>query len=194
MSTKTTELESLKKRADKMNISYHPSIGVESLKAKVNAVLNDLPIPDEVEAVAAPVRAGQAVDASKYIATETRQEMRIRLRREANRLVRVIVNNRNPAMKDYKGDVYTVSNSIVGDIRKYVQYDSEDGYHVPYIIYQHLLEKEYQIFIEGKDAKGRPKVTTKNVKELHVILLDPLTEQEMKDLGQRQALNHSIDQ
>jgi hypothetical protein len=101
--------------------------------------------------------------------------------------------NRNPAMKDYEGDWYCVANSIVGDIRKYVQYDTEEGFHVPYMIYLHLKEKEYQVFIKGKDSKGRETKRAKNVKELSVELLDPLTEEEISELVTRQALNKSID-
>jgi hypothetical protein len=116
-----------------------------------------------------------------------------RLRREANRLVRVNVMNRNPAMKDYEGDWYCVGNSVVGDIRKFVQYDTEEGFHVPYMIYLHLKEKEYQIFIKKKDSKGREKKVAKNVKELSVELLDPLSVDEIQELVKLQALNKSID-
>jgi len=192
--TSPTELELLKKRADTMHIPYPANIGVTALKSKVNAALNDQPIPEDEPTDEVEVRGPeQAVDTSKYMPVETGSELRMRLRREATRLVRVNVTNRNPAMKDYKGDHYTVSNSIVGDIKKYVQYDTQEGYHVPWIIVEHLKEKEYQVFIEGTDNKGRPTVTTKNVKELSVEILPPLTADEMEELKIKQALNKSID-
>ena len=38
--TPENELEVLKQRANTMNISFHPNIGVEKLRAKVNGVLS----------------------------------------------------------------------------------------------------------------------------------------------------------
>ncbi len=191
--TDKTEIQILKERAKVMGITHSPNIGVDALRAKVVAHLNDEPIPEEVAEVKAPRKGRDEVDPKRYVPQETVLQMKARLRREANRLVRVRVMNRNPAMKDYTGDWYCVGNAIVGDIRKFVQYDTEDGFHVPYIIYLHLCEKEYQVFIEGKDSKGRPLITCKNVKELSVELMDPLTEDELHDLAQRQILNKSID-
>ena len=187
-----TELELLKKRADAMGIEYHPSIGLASLKQRVKAVMNDQPIPEEAP-LPEVTREGQVVNTAKYVANESPIEMKKRLRREAHRMIRVNVTNRNPAMKDYTGDNYCVSNSIIGDIKKFVQYDTVEGYHVEHAIYEHLLEKEYQVFTETTDAKGRPMVTCKNVKELSVMVLDQLTPDEMDELKIKQALNKSID-
>jgi len=189
--TQPTELQVLKARATQLNIPFSANIGLDTLKAKVHAFLNDLPEPVE-KGEPAPVRTVKT-NPNLYVPTESPLQAKARKRREANRLVRVRVMNRNPAMKDYVGDWYCVSNSVVGDIRKFVAYDTEDGFHVPYMIYLHLLEKEYQVFTETKDSKGRPKVNAKNVKELSVELLDPLTEDEMADLKVRQINNKSID-
>lgn len=184
--TTPTELSVLKERATKLGVPFSANIGVETLRDKVNAFLNDEPAP----AAAAPVATG-VIDTSLY-QQETPNQIRMRKRKEANRLVRVRVMNRNPAMKDYTGDWYCVSNSVVGDIRKFVAYDTEDGFHVPYMIYLHLLEKEYQVFSERKDRKGRPITVAKNVKELSVELLDDLTHEQMKDLAQKQAMSKSL--
>ena len=40
-----TELEALKKRADQMGLTYHPSIGVDALREKVNAHLSGQAAP-----------------------------------------------------------------------------------------------------------------------------------------------------
>ncbi|NQY57848.1 MAG: hypothetical protein HRT86_15450 [Ilumatobacteraceae bacterium] len=193
--TEPTELESLKARAKTLNIPFSANIGVETLRLKVQNALSDEPVAvEDAHQQVQNTQSATAVNPGDYQqAPETIIMRNQRLRREANRLVRVNVMNRNPAMKDYEGNWYCVSNSIVGDIRKFVQYDTEEGFHVPYMIYLHLKEKEYQIFIKGKDHKGRETKRAKNVKELSVELLDPLTDDEIKDLVQRQALNHSID-
>lgn len=41
------ELTSLKARADLMGITYHPSIGLDKLRTKVNNALSDTPVPEE---------------------------------------------------------------------------------------------------------------------------------------------------
>lgn len=41
------ELASLKAKADLLGIAYHPSIGVEKLRIKVNNKLSDSPVPEE---------------------------------------------------------------------------------------------------------------------------------------------------
>jgi hypothetical protein len=41
------ELTSLKARADLMGITYHPSIGVDKLRIKVNNALSETPVPEE---------------------------------------------------------------------------------------------------------------------------------------------------
>lgn len=189
------ELDTLKARAKQLGIPFSANIGLDTLKAKVNAVLNDEPVPVQDAHLQAQANSNQrALNPGDYVQPkESIIQRNQRLRREANRLVRINVMNRNPAMKDYEGDWYCVGNSIVGDIRKYVQYDTEEGFHVPYMIYLHLKEKEYQVFVKAKDSKGRPIKKAKNVKELSVELLDPLTPEEINDLVQRQALNKSID-
>ncbi len=49
------EIVSLKKRADLMGISYHPSIGVEKLREKIAAVLNPSVAKEEEKEKEAPV-------------------------------------------------------------------------------------------------------------------------------------------
>ena len=189
------ELDTLKARAKQLNIAFSANIGLDTLKAKVNAVLNDEPVPvADAHKQAASNSSEVAMNPGDYVQPkENTIQRNQRLRREANRLLRVNVMNRNPAMKDYEGDWYCVGNSIVGDIRKFVQYDTEEGFHVPYMIYLHLKEKEYQVFVKSKDSKGREVKRAKNVKELSVELLDPLTDEEIDELVTRQALNKSID-
>jgi len=191
-----SELDVLKQRADKMGLAYHPSIKALKLRAKIEAQLTGAvepkvttkevstpPIPDPVTSDS---RVGK--DYPELTATEKKQAMR----RDAARLVRVVVNNNNPNKRAWEGEVYTVSNSVVGTYKKYVPFNNDEGWHVPNIIYKMMLEKECQIFVNGKDNKGRTIKIPKLIKELAVTLLDPLTDEEIEELSVVQARTRSV--
>ena len=179
----TDELTVLKARADKLGISYHPSIKLEKLRAKVKEFLAD---DGEVDAEdEAPVASTKE--------KETANQLRVRKRKEANALVRVRVACMNPNKKEWDGEIITTGNSTVGTIKKYVPFNAEDGYHVPRMIYEQLLQRQCQVFYTHKDSKGNKSRKGKLIKEFSIELLPPLTAGELKDLAQRQAMAKSGD-
>jgi hypothetical protein len=118
---------------------------------------------------------------------ETEAERNSRLKREANELIRCRVVCMNPNKKDWQGEIYTVGNAVVGTVKKYVMFDVE--YHIPRIILQQLEEKQCQVFYTHTDPVTRSKSRKgKLVKEFAIEILPQLTEQELKDLAQRQAM------
>lgn len=169
------ELSALKARADLLGIQYHPSIGLEKLREKVNTALN------------AKTPAEEAKSAEEQEAAE-----RVRLLEEATKLVRIRVNCMNPAKKEWQGEIFSVGNSIVGTHKKFVPYNSEEGWHVPHIIYQHLVARECQIFVTVRDERGNSRRQGKLIKEFSVDLLPPLTAEELAELARRQAMANSI--
>jgi len=192
-----SELDVLKQRADKIGLKYHPSIGVVKLREKIEAQLNGVsnetapaPVTQDVVTKTQPVDPDSRVgkDYPELTATERKQAMR----RDAARLVRVMVSNLNPNKRAWEGEVYTVSNSVVGTHKKFVPFNNDEGWHVPNIIYKHMLERECQIFVNGKDTKGRNIKIPKIIKELSVTLLDPLTDEEIEELAVVQARTRSV--
>lgn len=176
------ELTLLKEQAKKLNIGFSPNIGLDALKAKVKAVLeNEAPV---VEEVAEPVALGSLV--------ESTGKRRARLRKEANVLVRVIVSCRNPSKKEWQGEFFTVSNSVIGTIKKYVPFDTEEGWHVPVALYNMIKERQYQHFYKVK-VDGKEVTRGKLVPEFNVQLLPQLTKAELQELAQRQAITRSIE-
>jgi len=171
------ELTVLKARADQLGIQYHPSIGLEKLKAKVQDTLNG-----EVESVE------KKVPEAKVKEEETEGARRGRKRKEANALVRIRVACMNPQKKEWEGEIITTGNAVVGTIRKYVAFNTEDGYHVPRMIYTQLINRMCQVFYTNKDNRGNKSRKGKLIKEFSVELLTPLTPKELKDLAQRQAM------
>lgn len=175
------ELTALKVRADLLGIKYHPSISLEKLRAKVN---------DSVTATEAVVEK----EPEAPVAQETEGQMRMRLKREANELVRIRVTCMNPAKKDWDGEIFTAGNSVVGSFTKYVPFvDADDGWHVPRIIYNQIVQRQCQVFVTTRDARGNTSRKGKLIKEFAIEVLPPLTTEELQDLAQRQAMAKSVE-
>lgn len=174
--TKVDELTLLKERADLMGIKYHPSIGLATLKEKVNSALSGAEEEEEVT-----------------VNEETPEQKRARLIAEATKLIRIRLTCMDPNKKGWTGEIFTVSNDIVGTVRKFVPFNAENGYHVPNIIYKHLKRKKRQEFRTIKTRKGMDIKQGYLVPAFAIEVLPPLTPTELKDLAQRQAMNHSID-
>ena len=179
------ELQLLKNRADQMGLKYHPSIGIDKLRDKVNLALKqqDAPIPEAEKPI--PDNVAPLV--------KTQAQKNSEMRREAGRLIRVRVNCMNPNKKDYEGEIFTVSNSVVGTFKKYVPYNNEEGWHIPKMIYDHLIERECQIFYTTNGPRGEKIRKGKLIKEFAIEVLDPLTGEELQKLAQRQAMANNLD-
>lgn len=173
------ELTTLKARADLLGVTYHPSIGLDKLREKVSAALSgEAPTP-----ITKPTVAEE----------ETEGQLRARMRREATALVRIRITCMNPAKKDWEGEVITAGNSLVGTFKKYVPFNADAGWHVPTVIYQLLKDRQCQVFVTVKSARGVDVRKGKLIKEFAIEVLDPLTQEELAELAQRQALARSID-
>lgn len=230
------ELTTLKARADQVGLTYHPSIGVESLRTKLAAHLSDAPAADEgngdvpattpvttpatspaTVTVAKPVQAHQQVSLAPRAASaveykpsqyrspkahadalpedvedETPLERLIRLKAHANALIRVNISVMNPVMKEWEGEIITGGNSLVGSIKKFVHFNTTDGYHIPRVIYNILRDRECQIFYTAKDDRGNKVRRAKSIKEFAIEVLEPLTQEELEDLAASQAARGSI--
>jgi hypothetical protein len=169
------ELTTLKARADRLGISYHPSIGLEKLKEKVNATVT----ATEVKAEAPEVT---------VTAEESKEQRRKRKRLEANTLVRVRITCMNPAKKEWEGELFTAGNSVVGSFTKYVPFNTDEGWHVPQIILNQIQQRMCQIFVSSKDDRGNTVRKGKQIKEFSVEIMPSLSEEELRNLAQRQAM------
>lgn len=176
------ELTTLKARAEQLGISFHPSIKLEKLRDKINAKLEGDSEEEEEE------EAEEVVVAAGVLKGETQSELRLRKRKEASELVRIRVTCMNPAKKEWDGEILSAGNSAVGTFKKYVPFNNEDGWHVPRIIYNQLLERKCQIFVTDKDGRGNKVRKGKMIREFAIEVLPQLTPAELRDLAQRQAM------
>lgn len=159
-----TELTKLKERADMMGISYHPSIGVEKLREKVNAKLQGETEEEKPESES----------------TLSLREERIK---EGTKLVRIRLTCMNPAKSEWKGEIISVGNKAIGNVRKFIPFEGyEDGYHVPQIIYNFLKNRKFQRFRTVKTKNGVEVKRAELVNEFAVEVLPPLTEEELAQL------------
>lgn len=165
-----TELETLKAQATEMGIHFHANIGVEALKAKIAAREAEPPAETPAEPLS--------------------ENDRIRkMREDALKLVRVIVTPMDVLKKDYLGEILSVSNSVLGTVKKLVLFN--EPYHLPQILVDELREKKCQVFTSRKENNNLIR-EAKLINAYGIQVLPPLTEQELEDLRKSQLARSSV--
>lgn len=180
------ELTVLKARADLLGINYHPSIGIDKLREKVNAKIQGQAAPD-VAVNEQPVSAGPVAR------PPTAEELAKAHYDAAMKLIRVRLQCMNPNKKEWEGEIFAVSNRVIGTVRKYIPFNAEDGWHVPQIMLDMLEARQCQSFYSVKVANGNTVRKGKLIKEFAIEILPPLTPDELAELARRQAMANSID-
>lgn len=197
-----TELQSLQERCQLMGIKYHPNSKEESLRAKIQASLDDKN-PDEVgEDSVDPVDNGKPANSSMpdlskldpsilvpkgVFKPETKEEKAYRLRMAGTKLVRVYIHCNNPMKKEWQGEQFTVSNRNLGTLSRFVPFEQE--WHVEAAILDMMRDRQYLGFNTRKAGPMKLEIKEpKFIKEFNIEVLDPLTEKEIKDLAIKQAM------
>lgn len=204
--------EQLIAAAEKLDLVVDGRWGVEKLREEVGA---EMEVRKQAKAAAEKnaerIAAEEAADAAKKLekapdlaavvadeqaaavatpeapAKETEGQRRLRLRREATKLVRIHISCMDPSKVKHKGELICVSNRNIGSIQRFIPFNRD--WHCEQVLLDALLDKEYMVFDEEKTPRAGITVKTpRNVKAFNVRILPPLTEQELKDLAQRQAM------
>lgn len=168
-------LDGLKERATKLGIKFHPNIKTEALREKIAAAQAEAPV---------------AVSKEETVSPETQAQQ---LRMEASKLIRIKLSCMNPAKKEWDGEIISVGNSVVGTHKKFIPFNADEGWHVPKIIYDALVERQCQVFVSQKDSRGNTVRKGKLIKEFAIEVLPQLTLQELQELARRQAMARSTD-
>jgi|TARA_B110000483_G_scaffold108159_1_gene131855 hypothetical protein len=184
MSEETNELESLKTLADSLDVKYHPSIGIENLKAKIAEIdTSPKPVVEEDDVPEVEVVGRQADKADKAERTKN-------LKKEARKLTRVRISCMNPAKQGYTGEIFSAGNRYAGRVKAFIPFDYD--WHVPKILLNMIQNSKCQIFVQQKERSDSgamvQSTTGKLVKQYSVEILPDLTKAELADLAKRQAL------
>lgn len=192
--TGADEMFSLKARARLMGIQFSNNIGLEALRLKINAKLAELEPEEDEPAVAETVVAAPVAEKPKTRA-QLEMEMRAKLMAEATKLVRLRITNLNPNKRDLPGEIFTVANEFIGTISKYIPFGAvtDDGYHVPYCLYEMMRDKQFVNLRTTKGRNGQDKVEDGWAKEFALEVLPQLTPQELERLRNAQAAANNTD-
>ncbi|QIG70540.1 hypothetical protein PP744_gp077 [Rhizobium phage RHph_N38] len=183
--SEVNELDILKTRAKLMGISFSPNLkDPEVLKEKIAAKLADDSGADQKGMVSPELTS--EVDKTK---PKTVDEIRKEMLAENMKLVRVRITCMDPKKKDLPGEIFAVGNDIMGVVRKFIPYGevTDNGYHIPYIIYKALIKRKFLDIKVTKNSKGQEQVVQRWVKEFAIDILPPLTTGEIAKLAANQA-------
>ena len=189
-----SELDMLKQRARMMNIEFSNNIGIETLKAKIEAKRNgepDLLSKTDTLNDFIPTGMNPPLLEDPQNVPEKRETLRQRLVQENMRLIRLRITNMDPKKKDLPGEVFTVANQYLGTVKKFIPYGevTDDGYHVPYCLYKMLKARKFLNIRTFKDRKNNNEIKVEQnwAAEFALEILPPLTKDELARLGAAQS-------
>ena len=112
------------------------------------------------------------------------------MQRDQMKLVRVRITNMDPKKKDLPGEIWTVSNEYLGNVRKMIPYgeQTDEGFHIPYCLFRLLQSKRFLHIRTVKDrVTGVERQEKQWVKEFSLDVLPDLTKEELARLAAAQA-------
>lgn len=172
------ELDILKKRADMLGVKYSPNIGIETLRERVKAAQEGKKEEEETD--------------NKSTKEEDKKEKAKTLseiRKEALKKVRVRITLMNQRKNNLPGEIFTVSNDVIGTVKRFIPFDPEayeNGYHVEQCILNQVKSKKY-LHIKEERHRGVSNSTGSFVPEFAIEYLPPLTPKELQELRAQQA-------
>lgn len=200
--TTPDELTLLKQQAALMGIAHSNNIGVEALRKKVAAKMEEQPdnTDDEGNEIVQPIATqpnplASTAPASAPAAAPVRvKSLSQHLQDEALKLVRIRIACMDPKKQDLEGEIFTVANEYIGTVRKHVPFGekTDNGYHVPYCIYELLKAREF-LHVQTRTVAGQIETKTRWVKEFSIEVLDPLTDEELEALAADQRATGRLD-
>lgn len=113
---------------------------------------------------------------------------------EQMKLVRVRITNMDPKKKNLPGEIFCVANKVLGAVKKYIPFGeaTDNGYHIPQILYNELADRKFLDIRTTKDNRGRTVVSNRWVREFSLEILPPLTERELQRLATEQAARSGV--
>jgi len=120
-------------------------------------------------------------------------QARLRARKKALALIRVVITVKDPSKQSWEGEIISAGNDVIGEVKKYVPYmNAEEGYHLPQIILNVLKDKQCTVFVNRKGKDGKMLKEAKQIRAYSFEYLDPLTPDELTELGRSQTDRQAI--
>jgi hypothetical protein len=213
----STSIEALRKLAKDMEVPHSGNTGLETLRNKLIARLSQFMIsspenqnqfeePDlsadlDVEEIQVnkPVKISKPKQDLMSMDPTTIEDVSLRrqvIRAQALRLVRVKIQNLDPGDSVLSGAILSLQNKYTGKIAKYIPYgeESENGYHIPWMMYEHLKAWKFPLRKEQKGGRfGVKTYKTVMVNKFSLEILPPLTVEALKQLANHQRASQSLD-
>lgn len=177
------EKEVLMQRADKLGIKYSNNIGLETLRERIDAKLEEREAVIEEEEEESNKKETQTAKQVKETAVQ-------KARKEALKLVRVNITSMENTKNNLSGEIFTVSNGIAS-VKRYVPFGID--WHIEQMLLNTLKEKEFQRFGTEKTPSGQTVRRAKSVPAYAIQILPPLTKEELEDLRKSQLARQSIE-
>lgn len=195
------EKASLKQIADQMGITYSNNITVEKLKEKIQEkrdAINNASTANtssQTDGSASGTQVNPLASPNAEELPEKPMTLRQYLQQEQMKLVRCRITCMDPKKADLTGEIFTVANEFLGTVRKFVPFGeiTDNGYHIPFCIYQMMLSREFLQIRTVKKSGGRQETKTAYVREFSIDVLPDLTEAELTALGNMQASRGDVD-
>lgn len=176
----------LLQQARMMGINVSNNIGVEKLREKIAAHLAEMDNkPADTDDVVDPEADTEELGEYATPVGTNINKLRKTLRDEALALVRVRISNLDPKKASLHGEIVTIHNDIVGTVKLFVPYGekTEDGWHIPKIIYELLKSRKFQHIRTYTDPQTKQIMIERTLRnEFSLDVLPPLTKQELADL------------
>lgn len=188
--TAVDELALLKERAKQMGIPFSNNISLETLRKRIADKMEGKEDP-EVNPLTGDAEIAAITSApAKLDAKQNALALRKMMQREQMKLVRVRITNMDPKKKDLPGEIWTVSNEYLGNVRKMIPYgeQTDEGFHIPYCLFRLLQSKRFLHIRTVKDrVTGVERQEKQWVKEFSLDVLPDLTKEELARLAAAQA-------
>lgn len=188
--TAVDELALLKERAKQMGIPFSNNISLETLRKRIADKMEGKDEP-EVNPLSGDVEIAAITTAPKKLdAKQNALALRKMMQRDQMKLVRVRITNMDPKKKDLPGEIWTVSNEYLGNVRKMIPYgeQTDEGFHIPYCLFRLLQSKRFLHIRTVKDrVTGVERQEKQWVKEFSLDVLPDLTKEELARLAAAQA-------
>ena len=173
-----------------MGIPFSNNISLETLRKRVADKMEGKDEAPEVNALTGDPEIAQAMAAKPLNQKANEVALRKLMYAKQMRQVRVRITNMDPKKKDLPGEIWTVSNEYLGNVRKMIPYgeQTDEGFHIPYCLFRLLQSKRFLHIRTVKDrVTGVERQEKQWVKEFSLDVLPDLTKEELARLAAAQA-------